>query len=206
MSCNITAPTITNPFLHNVVIDKLQSAMASTGFMDEVYPLASVMEVEINGRRGNIPVIYGESIENPNNYIQMFADNSQRGLCFFELPQGQYNVDRGTEDGDLVNIIVRIIVTANLHNIANRTYDFTDDLIAGCLNQLDASELNQDINSISVITDKNRVFEKYTYTFNEQQSLAYPMTGFAIELGLTVNYDFTCVTPSTFDESFSPEC
>jgi hypothetical protein len=30
--------------------------------------------------------------------------------------------------------------------------------------------------------------------------LAYPITGFAIELGMTVDYNFECVIPDTFDE------
>lgn len=206
MSCLIIPPVHPSPFLHNNIINALQTAMETTGFLSEVYPLAQNMEIESNGRRGIVPVIYGQDATKPNNYIQMFPDDKKRGICFFELPSGTYPLTNGTADGDLIDIVVRIVVTANMHNLANRTYDFTDELVALCLLAINNSELNQDVNTRSIILDKNLVFSKYTYTFNELQSLAYPMTGFAIELGLTVDYNFDCVAPGTFDESFSPEC
>jgi len=206
MSCTIIAPTNPNPFLHDAVVDTLQSTFAGLGFLTEVYPLATVMERDNNGTRGLVPVVYGQMTDKVNDYIEMFPDGSKKGICFFEIPSGSYPLNRGTEDGDLIDIVVRAVVTVNLHNIANRTYDFTDELIASCVNALNSSELNQDINSITIVTGKELVLSKYTYSFNELQSLAYPISGFAIEIGLSVPYNFDCVVPSTFSESYSPEC
>lgn len=206
MSCTVIPPVHPNPFLHNNIINALQSAMETTGFLSEVYPLAQTMEIEMNERRGLVPVVYGQQAVKANDYIQMFPDSGKRGVCFFEIQPGQYNLNRGTEDGDLIDIVVRAVFTANMHNIANRTYDFTDELIALAVLGFEASTVNQDINAITIITDRNLIFSKYTYDFNEIQSLLYPMTGFAIDLAMSVNYDFDCVVPGGFDESFSPEC
>lgn len=206
MSCTVIPPIHPNPFLHNNIINALQSAMETTGFLSEVYPLAQTMDINFNGTRGVVPVVYGQGTEKPNDYIQMFPDNKKRGICFFEILAGQYNLNRGTEDGDLIDIVVRAVFTANMHNLANRTYDFTDELIALAVLGFENSTVNQDINGISIVTDRNLIFGKYTYTFNDLQSLVYPMTGFAIDLSMSVNYDFTCVVPSSFDESYSPEC
>jgi len=206
MSCTVIAPVHPNPFLDNNIIAGLQSAMESTGIFSEVYPLAEVMEIEMNNRRGIVPVIYGQDTAKENDYIQMFPDGAKRGICFFEIPQGTYNLNDGTEDGDLIDITVRIICTFNLKNLATRSYDFTDELMAVVLQGLRDSDLNQDINSKQIVKDKNLIFSKYTYVFNELQSLAYPMTGFAIDLGITSDYNLDCVPPGTFDESFSPEC
>lgn len=197
--CNIIAPSVNNPFLHNDIISELQNALASAGFLSEIYPLAQPFEMDMNGSRGIVPAIYGQNVNLPNNYIQMFPDGEKRGISFFDLPNGNYNLNRGTENGDLVDIIVRIIVTANLKNInASATYDYTDELISRTYLALESSALNQDINSINVIVDKNLVFSKYTYAYNDMRSLAYPMTAFAIELGMTVDYNMTCNVPDTF--------
>lgn len=200
MSCNIIPPIKPNPFLHYNIINELQSALASAGYLSLIYPLASLMEININNRRGNVPVIYGQQIERPNDYIQMFPDGAENGISFFEIQSGDYDLQRGTPDGDLIDIVIRIVITANLKNIKTETYDYTDELISRTILAIQSSTLNQDINSIKIITDKPRVFEKYTYLFNELQSLAYPITGFAIELGMTVDYNFECVIPDTFDQ------
>lgn len=206
MSCTIIAPVHPNPLLHNTIINALQTAMETTGIFDEVYPLAEVMEIDMNGRRGIAPAIFGQDATKVNDYIQMFPDQSKRGICFFEIIPGNYAVNRGTEDGDLIDIQIRVVCTNNLKNLASRTYDFTDELMAVCYQALESSTLNQDINSISIVKDKNLIFSKYTYLFNELQSLAFPLTGYAFDLGITAEYNFECVTPGTFNESFSPEC
>ncbi len=206
MSCTIIAPVSPNPFLHNNIIASLQSAMETAGFLDEVYPLATVMSMELNGRRGLVPVIYGQQTEKPHDYIQMFPDGSKRGLCFFDIPAGTYPIERGTPDGDLINIVVRVICTVNLKNIANRTYDFTDELIAASMLALENSDVNQDITGMTIVTDLNQVFQKYSYTFEELQSFAHPHSAFAIELTMSVPYNFSCVVPGGFDESYSPPC
>lgn len=200
--CNVIAPTVNNPFLHNNIVSDLQMALQPVGFFSYVYPLVQVMEINMNDRRGNVPVIFGQDANLPNNYIQMFPDGNKKGIAFFEIPSGEYPLRRGTKDGDLIDIIVRIVVTANLKNITPAsTYDYTDELISRVYKALESSSLNQDINSITIVTAKERIFDKYTYEFNELQSLAYPMTGFAIDLGMTVDYNFECTAPDEFTDT-----
>lgn len=203
MSCTITPPVHPNPMIHNKVIENLQSDIAGCGWVDHIYPLAEVVEREISEQKVLVPAVYGQQVEGMNNYIELFPDGNERARCFFELPGGDYSLNRVEDTFDFT---IKLIVTAQLNKLASRDYDFTDELIASVVQALDGGYYKNDITSIRVIKDRNQVFSKYGYTMNQFFSFMYPKTAFAIEINMTLNSDLSCFNAGSFATSFSPEC
>lgn len=203
MSC-IVAPIIQNPFLHNKVIQTLQADLQTgCSWLDIIYPLAEVGEREIEGNRVTVPVCYGQKAEGENNYIELFPNSELRAGCFFELPSGEFEENRIEEE---ITYEISLIVWANLNLLASRDYDFTDELISSVRNALNVCTYKNDITGFRFTRDKNKVFERYGYSFQNLYSFMYPQTAFKVTFTFTMNSDADCFSPSSFDTSFSPIC
>lgn len=200
MSC-IIPPVLQNPMLHNAIVSNIQTDLDGMGWIDKIYPLAEVGQKLIGETETIVPIIYGQ--ENNNDYIEMFPDDNERAGCFFELPNGDYNFDFVN---DSVNYQMSIIVWANLKNLASRTYDFTDELIASTIIALKDGYYKNDITNIVVSKDKNIIFNKYGYDYNTLKEFMYPNTAFKITFTMNIEDDIDCLTAGSFDPSFSPVC
>lgn len=201
MSC-IIPPTLQNPMLHNQIVSDLQTDLDAMGWIDKLYPLAEIGEKIINETNTIVPIVYGQ--ENDNNYIELFPDENQRAICFFELPNGTYEFDFVNETQSYQ---INIIIYANLKQLANRDYDFTDELIAAVIKAvtIDGTYEN-DITNISVTKDKNLVFNKYGYSYEMLKAFMYPNTAFKVTLTMNINDNLECLTAGAFDPSYSPSC
>jgi len=202
MSC-VIPPVLQNPMLHNAVVANMQNDLDGMGWIDKIYPLAEMGERQIgeNNEKVIVPIIFGQT--GNKDYIEMFPDDSERAGCFFELPNGDYNFDFVNE---LVEFQMNIIVWANLKNLASRTYDFTDELIASVVIAIQDGYYKNDITSISVTKDKDKVFNKYGYDYTTLKSFMYPNTAFKITITMSNEETLSCLSAGTFDPSFSPEC
>jgi hypothetical protein len=201
MPC-ITPPSIQNPFLHNSVVSNLQLDIINLSWLEDIFPLAEVGELEIEeGNRILIPMVLKQ--DGSADYIPLFPDDQKRSGMFFELETGDYAVR--PQDDELI-VTVNLIFYGNLKRIANRTYDFTDELIQSVLAALRAGTYGSEIVEYRVIKDKNRVFDKYGYTYEQLKQFAYPYTGFKIQIDIPSDYSFECNPTTDFDQSYSPSC
>lgn len=200
MSC-VIPPVLQNPMLHNEIVSNIQADLDGMGWIDKIYPLAEVGQKMINEVETIVPIIYGQ--ENNNDYIEMFPDDAIRAQSFFELPNGDYefNIIEDTS-----NYQFNVIVSANLKRLASRDYDFTDELIAATIIAIKDGYYKNDITSISVTKDKDKVFNKYGYDYNTLKAFMYPNTAFKVTITMNVNSDFECLNAGSFDPSFSPVC
>src|SRR5574343_181179 len=130
MSC-VIPPVHPNPMIHNSVIENLQSDLSGLSWLDNIYPLAGVAIREINNSDIIVPCIYGQKQQGEHNYIEPFLESKERSGCFFELPQGDYDFSLIDDE---ISFEINAIFWANLNNIADRDYDFTDELLASALN------------------------------------------------------------------------
>lgn len=199
MSC-VTPPTITNPFLYNEIISNFQTDLSSLTWIDDIFPLAEAGEFEIEeGNRIIVPMVLKQ--DGTHDYIPLFPDGDKRAGCFFEL-------ENGDQEFDLIDqtttIVLNIIFYANLKRIANRVYDFTDELAATVFTTLTEGVYSSDITTLRLIKDKQNIYNKYGYSYEQLKQLSYPYTAFKFQISL--NTDLTCIAPSSFDASFSPSC
>lgn len=198
---NIIPPVITNPFLYNRIIEGLQNDLSTLSWIDDLFPLAEVGELEVDGNRIQVPMVLKQ--DGTKNYINLFPDGNKRGQVFFELDTGDMVVDFVNEEQ---TITVNIVGTANLKKIANRVYDFTDELAATVLDAIRNGTYSSDILTARVIKDRTRVFEKYGYSFEQLKQLSYPYTGFKIQIEITVDASLDCTPAGGFDASYSSPC
>jgi hypothetical protein len=202
MAC-ITPPEHPNPLLDNRIVAAIQTALASAGWLDNIYPMAEVCMREIDGQEVLVPGIYGQASD--NNYIEPFPDDSIRGGCFFQLPSGDFNFDFAANESTM-NLTLEIVFWANLKRIANRAYDYTDELIGTAINAIKDSTISNDITGITVVRDRNRAFEKYGYTFKQMKGFMFPHTAFKLVINMpAVESNLECISAG-FDQSYSPSC
>jgi hypothetical protein len=189
--------------IHNSVVTNLQSDISGLSWIDNVYPLAGVAVKNVNGSEALVPCIYGQQQQGEHNYIEPFANSTERAGCFFELPQGDYDFNFVDDE---MQYEINVIFWANLNRIADRTYDFTDELLASALNAFSTGYYKNDITAIKATIDRDKVFNKYGYSFKDQYSFLYPKTCFKITLTMNMNNNLSCFNDGTFDASFSPVC
>jgi hypothetical protein len=173
--------------IHNSVVTNLQSDISGLSWIDNVYPLAGVAVKNVNGSEALVPC----------------ANSTERAGCFFELPQGDYDFNFVDDE---MQYEINVIFWANLNRIADRTYDFTDELLASALNAFSTGYYKNDITAIKATIDRDKVFNKYGYSFKDQYSFLYPKTCFKITLTMNMNNNLSCFNDGTFDASFSPVC
>ena len=202
MSC-IIPPIHPNPMIHNSVIANLQSDLAGLSWLDNIYPLAGVANKNQNNSDIIIPCIYGQKQQGEHHYIEPFLDSTERSGCFFELPQGDYDFNLIDDE---ISFDINVVFWANLNNIADRDYDFTDELLASVLNAFVDGYYNNDITNIKTTIDRDKVFNKYGYSFKDQFSFLYPKTCFKVTISMKINNNLSCFNDGTFDASFSPVC
>lgn len=202
MSC-ITPPIHPNPFLHNSIIENLQNDLSSLSWLDNIFPLAGVAQKDVNGSPVLVPCIYGQKAEGENNYIEPFPESGIRGGCFFELPTGDYDFDLAQNE---VSIDINVLFWANLNLLADRDYDFTDELMASAYTALANGYYKNDITRIKTTHDRNQVFNKYGYDYGQNYSYLYPKTCFKLTLTMTIANPLCDFNGTSFNESFSPVC
>lgn len=199
MSC-VIPPVINNPFLHNSIVSSLQSDLSGLSWLDNIYPLAKIIEIDSQQGRINVPVVYGQDNK---NYIKMFHDNKERSGSFFYIGQpGLF--DRSTRE---FTWQIDIIFWANLRKIAQRDWDFTDELISQALDALDKGSMSSDILNIEVFQNNKTdgIFDSFGYTLQQLKSFMFPQTAFKLRLSLNVNEQLGCVS-TDFGSSISSEC
>lgn len=201
MAC-ITPPAITNPFIYNEVINNLQTDVSALSWLDDVFPVADPGEYDFgNGDRRIVPMVFAQ--DGTKNYIHLYPDGDRRGGCFFELENGRQEFDLVNEE---TTITLNAVFYANLERVANRTYDFTDELAASALKAIATGYYSSDITNISVIKDKRQVYDKYGYSYEQLKQHSYPYTAFKIQFTMTIDFSMDCMNPGGFDASYSSPC
>lgn len=203
-----TPPTITNPMIHNEVIENLQTDLSALTWLDHIFPIAEVGEKEVDGTRILLPICYQQETNTvgapTNNYIELAPNDADRGSCFFELDNGTGTWNRQIGGDDQIDMSISIIFWANLKLLApSRAYDFTDELIASAMKALADGTYTNDILTISYQKDRNQVFNKYGYSYEQLKTFSYPMTAFKITLTMPVDEVLSCYEFTDFSTSSS---
>lgn len=198
MSC-IIPPTIQNPFLHNKVVSELQTDLANLSWLDNIFPLCKIVEIDSANGRIFVPVVYGQNAD--KNYIKMFPDNKERSGCFFYIGRPGI-LDRETRE---FTYEIDVIFWANLRKIAQRDWDFTDELISQAMQVFDVGNMSSDILSMEFFTKTDEVFDAFGYDVQQFKQFMFPQTAFKLRLQITVNEQLGCVT-TDFGSSTSSEC
>lgn len=199
MSC-ITPPSIQSPLLHNRIIKRLQEDIATLSWLDNIYPLCNIIDKEVNGVKTIVPVVYGQNGD--NNHIQIFPDTKERSGCFFAI-NGPGNLDRTGDQ--LITYEIDVIFWANLKMIANRDYDFTDQLITEAKGRFENGNFSSDITSIQWFFKHDQIFNEYGYTLDQFHSFMFPKTAFRIHLVMEVENE-SCHEEEDFGSSISTVC
>ena len=161
------------------------------------------MQLLKNYNRILVPVIYGQEQEGKNDYIELFPDGEIRALSFFEFDAGTFEHDH-KENEDTFQI--SLIICGNLKRIADRTYDFTDELIAEAMKKILEGNFSNDIIRITPSIDRNNIFSKYGYSFEQLKMFMFPYFAFKLTWSMTINSNLDCVPDASFNQSFSPPC
>ncbi len=180
MSC-IVNPSLVSPFIDKKVVQGLQTVMASTGWVEQVFGLAE----KSMRKQGEEDIIYPAILKQDcNDYIDLFPNDRLPSFCFFER-RDEIDFDYNEDE---LTYTIGIICWADLSKVSpSLDHDYTDQLIVASLNALQKAQIDDvEINPfISVVTDRTLVWDRYDRTFQDYKYHAYPFTTFRLDIELT---------------------
>jgi len=173
-------------------------------------------------KNGVKTMLNGEERRVTNDHIRQYVGDFDDFIltAFSVQDKNSLFIDRGQSDRkDVLSQFMGLQILDKLHEEAKersrdilaelkqfKNDDFTDELVADAINSLHAGNYGSDIVTIRAIEDRQRVYEKYGYSFEKLKQLSYPYFGFKIQFEMTINNLIDCVAAGGFDPSFSPSC
>ena len=183
------APTaFSSPYLHNKVIQLIQTDLAALSWMDIAYPLARVgVNKDAEGNEFKYPQVY---INNGGvDYYDVRPNKNLTSYCFFEL-----NNPQQFDSDNQITYNLSLIVWFNLKTVSpSKSYDYTAELIKDILRMFNESDYADKISNISYTVEQEEIFSKYSMAIVETQFLMYPYSAFKI------TFDYTDVESENCD-------
>lgn len=183
MSCTIVIGA-GQPEIHNAVVRKLQEELSAISWLGMIYPIAEVGERE----KKKFAQVYLN--DGDVKHIDIFPKSAEKSYCFFELETGpEFMVDSE------MNMRLNLIVWADMNQIDSvKKYDFTDLLIAEVKNVLMKGYFSNEIVKLGFETNKQKVFSRYDYSFEELKQIMFPLTAFKASFEMLVPDNIHCIT------------
>ena len=181
------------PVLYNQIVQRIQSDLAAitwlAGEINGIAEIGSRPDGKAEDKALKIAQVYKQ--DGSVKYLDISPKSTLKAYSFFEIETPDMEV---MPDQDDVTISLNLIVWANLQKVdSTKQYDFTDYLIATVLKNLKSGYFSNEIVKVKVIIDKNKIYDKYGYSFDNLKHLMFPFTAFKIQFEMIVPDMIDCI-------------
>lgn len=181
------------PVLYNQIAKRLSDDLSSISWLTgDIYGIAEIGS-RPNGNKDDkaFKIVQVYKQDGSVKYLDISPKSILKAYSFFELETPDMEV---APDQDDITISLNLVVWANLQRVdATKNYDFTDYLVATVLKNLKSGYFSNEISKIKVIIDKNKIYDKYGYSFDNLNHLMFPFTAFKIQFEMIVPDLIDCI-------------
>jgi len=187
MNCNPVPPPLSNPVLHAKAVQDLQTLFQTElAWIENVYPITRVGVTKVGTSNFNYPQVYSGT---GSKYFDVRPNSALSSYGFFEV-NSSFSVDK---DQDIETYNLSFIVWYNLPRMdGSKGYDYSSELIGHVLKVIRESSLNSAVGEITIDTNPEDIFDKYSMEQSETQFLMYPYGAFKLTFDYTLYEQADC--------------
>ena len=186
MACEILINESNCPTMYRAAVSEIAANFAANlTWLDKVYPLAEIGEKP----KGNTKIRYPRVHLGANNYADLFPEQKNgESYCFFEL-SGRPTYDTTEKT---LSFPLRVTFWVKYDESCGAESDPTHNLVQQILYLSDQNMSHFVDGTISATVNKEEVWSRYGYTFEELRQVEHPYTTFAIDFNITQQDGIDC--------------